>query len=156
VTLHTARRKAARLTRAGVPTIVVRNTKGRSGGYQTKTVANRRATDSKYRRKALYGASPEDVARLLAAQTGEDGVARCPLTLMPVTNRSALDHAHGQHGPDALRGILRPHVNGVIGGTDAELFDFAGRVSKYASRRRGVLIRRACSKTRREQWVATR
>ncbi len=153
MTFRAARRKAARLTKSGTPTLVVRNS-DRIGGYQTKTTANRRATDSKYRRKALYGASPEDVERLLAVQTGEDGVARCPLTLMPVTAKSALDHAHGEHGPDALRGILRPHVNGVIGGTDGELFGFAERVGKYAAKRRGVLIRRACSTTRRTLWAA--
>jgi len=115
VTYTQARRKAARLTRAGVPTMVIVNG-SRAGGYQTKTTASRRAASSRYQRKARYGASPEDVARLLAAQTGPDGIARCPLTLMEVTAKSALDHAHGEYGPDALRGILRPHVNGVIGG----------------------------------------
>jgi hypothetical protein len=147
MTLHAARRKAARLTRAGVPTMVVRNN-DRVGGYQTKTISSRRAAASKYNRKARYGASPEDVERLLREQTGPDGVARCPLTLMPVTAKSSLDHAHGQKGPDALRGILRPHVNGVVGGSDEELFQFTYRVGRYARKRSGLLVRRACSRQR--------
>jgi hypothetical protein len=95
-------------------------------------------------RRHLYGAEPHHVEQLLKAQTGADGIPRCPLTLKPVDAKSPLDHAHGLHGPDALRGILRPRVNGVIGGSDEEMYGFAERVRKYASRRRRFLTFRRC------------
>jgi hypothetical protein len=61
-----------------------------------------------------------------------------------VDHTDALDHAHGQHGPDALRGVLCRKDNAAIGGSDDELFAYAEKVSAYATKRHGVLIRRQC------------
>jgi hypothetical protein len=98
-----------------------------------------KVTDSRGARRRKYGASPADVAALIESQNG-----RCPICGKWVDHTDALDHAHGEHGPDALRGVLCKKDNAAIGGSDEELFVYAQNIGAYASKRHRVLIRREC------------
>lgn len=129
--------------------------------------APRRRADRKYKgagkelvvfRKRKYGATQEDVDRLMNQQRDENGIARCPFCGEEVTERDALDHAHGQYGPDALRGIAHRSVcNPAFGRTDEELSERAHRLMTYAGKRRQVLVHRACIKVweRRTSWATS-
>ena len=101
-------------------------------------------TGSRGARRRKYGASPADVATLIESQN-----ARCPICGKRVDHTDALDHAHGEHGADALRGVLCKKDNSAIGGSDEELFMYAQNVSAYATKRRGVLLWRQCVVWRR-------
>jgi hypothetical protein len=125
-----------------------------------KQTPKRRAADAEYNakperklkqltaaRRRKYGASDEDVKRLLDAQRDEAGVARCPVCGGEVNERDALDHAHGLHGPESHRGIAHSTwCNPTLGKTDTDLFDRAQNIVRYAGRRRQYLTRRACEK----------
>jgi hypothetical protein len=74
---------------------------------------------------------------------------RCPICSKRVDHTDAVDHAHGEHGAAALRGVLCKKDNSAIGGSDDELFTYAHNVSAYATKRRGVLLWRQCAAWRR-------
>jgi hypothetical protein len=125
--------------------------------------ARRRRADQTYKnsgkerdalRRRLYGAEPGDVAALLDSQRDANGVARCPLCGGEVTEKDALDHAHGLHGADSHRGVAhRAQCNPALGRTDQDLYDRARRLSKYAGRRRQKLIKNECTKVRTNPWA---
>ena len=92
-------------------------------------------TDSHGARRRRYGATPDDVQRLIVEQDGRCFCGR------RVDQGSALDH---EWETRELRGVLCPSHNAVIGRTDAELMKFANGVSKYAGQRQRVLVKRAC------------
>ena len=94
-----------------------------------------KATDALGARRRKYGASANDVQRLIESQ---DGKCFCGKR---VDHSDALDHEWETRD---LRGVLCPVHNSVIGRTDAELFAFAHGVGQYASRRRLDLIYRDC------------
>jgi hypothetical protein len=92
-------------------------------------------TDALGARRRKYGASANDVQRLIESQ---DGKCFCGKR---VAHSDALDHEWETRD---LRGVLCPSHNSVIGRTDADLFAFARGIGQYASRRRMVLIHRHC------------
>jgi len=98
-----------------------------------------RATDSIGGRRRKYGATTADVHRLIDEQDGKCFCGKC------VDPTDALDH---EHETKDLRGVLCPPHNAVIGRTDADLFNFADGVARYAGTRRRVLVRRECVKAR--------
>jgi hypothetical protein len=97
------------------------------------------------KRIAKYGATPEDVARLLREQTGPDGVARCPISGAVVTEKSALDHAWDMRAPDTWRGIVKHQVNAVLPNTDDGLHQFAQNLVVYSNRRQRLKLSRVCA-----------
>lgn len=137
-----------------------RRTDQRAAAVTETGRARRRRADRKYKdagkelvvfRKRKYGATPEDIARLLEQQRGPDGVARCPFCGEPVTEKDALDHAWGQVGADALRGIAHRTVcNPAFGRTDEELDARALRLLRYAGKRKKLRARRACPTLRKD------
>jgi hypothetical protein len=94
-----------------------------------------KVTDALGARRRKYGASADDVQRLI---NNQDGKCFCG---KPVDHSGALDHEWETRD---LRGVLCPAHNSVIGRTDVELFAFAHGVGQYASRRRLVLLHRRC------------
>jgi hypothetical protein len=124
-----------RLRRDG---ICVRCRRRRARTGKTKCAVCARAlkvTDALGARRRKYGASADDVQRLI---NNQDGKCFCG---KPVDHSGALDHEWKTRD---LRGVLCPPHNSVIGRTDAELFAFAHGVGQYASQRRLVLIHRRC------------
>jgi hypothetical protein len=77
------------------------------------------------------------VQALIAEQDGKCFCGKC------VDTTDALDH---EWETKDLRGVLCPPHNAVIGRTDAELFAFEQGVGAYASKRRGVLVKRDCTR----------
>ena len=144
-----------------------RSAKGRARDARRRLTDNYKAAQARYRssekgraaafradRKLKTGAKLAVTASDLAALRQSQGQV-CPITNKPLDSIPvANDHAHDDvaSGPGCLRGVIHRAWNSVLGRTDAELFEFARRLSAYASKRSGVLIRRACrpiSKPRR-------
>jgi hypothetical protein len=108
-------------------------------GTSERGRARRRRADRKYNdagksrskaRARKYGVTDAEVQQMLREQK-----YKCPITLRPVDERSAVDHAHGVEPPYAARGILANSINSIIGRTDQDLIAFSVRVRKYAGKR---------------------
>jgi hypothetical protein len=107
-------------------------------GTSERGRARRRRADKTYsgtdkdkeRRAKKYGVTAADIEKIIEQQGN-----KCPLTGKAITSRSAVDHAHGMVGVDAIRGIVDPQINATLPNDDAGLLQFANKLRAYAGKR---------------------